>query len=106
MGDMRERVTFQTPTESVTAGQPTLTWANIATTPTMWAKITTLPGSSHMEAERFGHDMAYHVSIRRRTDLTTNLRLSWAGVYLRIKSISQDSVGRVFTRLLCHEYVD
>jgi len=104
-GSLRERVTIQQSSVSADglgASDGPVSWAAIATTPTVWARIAPLRGSERTEAMRLESVVSHEVTIRYRTDLTTAMRLSWGSTLLAIKAIYHDEKRR-HTMLLCDE---
>lgn len=74
-GELRERVTIQTPTATTDAylGQ-SQAWATLAT---VWAKVAPAKPSERIEAHAVGSFGAYDIEIQYRTDVTPTQRLSW-----------------------------
>lgn len=75
-GQLNERVTFQESTDTRDGGGGvTLAWANLATAPTVWASVRIVSGGEQVEARQTVAGRRYEVTIRRRTDLTSAMRV-------------------------------
>jgi SPP1 family predicted phage head-tail adaptor len=76
---MDRRVTFQTFTEAQNSfGEPVKTWANLVTSPTVWAKVEDIAGSRF--AERYAAGKVQGVidtrfTVRYRSDLSVEMRV-------------------------------
>jgi len=85
----RERITFE---ESTTTYDPDTneqidSWAQIATTPTMWARaIPKTSNEDHREIQKGGFQR-YNFNVLHRTDLDIEMRISWDGRLWDIKAI-------------------
>lgn len=102
-GALRERVTLQSATEaSDGAGGQTLTWANVATDPVVWARVEPTEGREKFAAMQIQGRYTHRVTLRYRTDLTLKLRVVWGSIYLNVRSIQQHE-KREWTALLCEE---
>lgn len=77
-GDLRERVTIQAVTLT-TDGQGGFTesWANIGTTPSVFARVRALSGRERTAAAQTDTQATHEVSIRYRADITSAHRLIW-----------------------------
>lgn len=83
-----ERITFQE--ESTTYdeyNQPVTTWANIATTPTMWARAKPRTGNEDFRGDQKSGFQRYDFNVLHRTDLSIQMRISWDGRFWDIKAI-------------------
>ena len=102
-GQLLDRVTIEEETR-VSNGQGgfTNTWAPIAATPVVWAKVI---GQSGQEAQRAGIERAvtvYTVDIRKRADISAKNRLQWNGQVMAIKSVLPNPQSPLtFLQLLC-----
>ena len=85
IGAMRERITFQSVTETVdTAGGFTDTWAAVDT---VWARVTPVKGNETETGAQVTAVQTYLVEIRHRTGLTTKMRILWGAKTLNIRRI-------------------
>lgn len=77
-GRLTERVTFQEATlvdDSV--GGFSTSWGSIDTTPTMWASVEPLTGREALHAGQLEARVTHRVTVRRRSDLTAQMRIRW-----------------------------
>lgn len=105
IGRLRERITIQSSTAaSDSAGGQTLTWANLATAPTVWARVEPLQGREVVKAMQIQGPFTHRVTLRYRTDLTLAMRVLWGSRYLNVRAILSNE-QRAFTQMLCEEGV-
>ena len=96
-GGMRERVTFQEETEASDGGGGyTMTWGNISTNPTMWARVQPVRGGEAVEVGRLAALQMYLVTVRHRTDLNTGMRIVWGSKTMNIRTITNRDEKRKF----------
>lgn len=102
-GALKDRVTVQARSEVDNGrGGRTYSWANIADTPTIWARVIGLSGDESVAAAVERASMRWRVEIRRRTDITPAHRLVWGGINMDVKAAFPDpSAPREKTVLLC-----
>jgi SPP1 family predicted phage head-tail adaptor len=71
VSDLRDRITFQAPTISkTTGGAQTESYANIATTPTVWAQVVYDHGQTVVSNEAEKAEQRATVTIRYRSDVS------------------------------------
>jgi SPP1 family predicted phage head-tail adaptor len=71
-GEMRTRITFQSPTESKDAGgAQTQGYANVGTNPTVWSKWVNAHGNEAVQSDALASVQRATVAIRHRTDILT-----------------------------------
>jgi hypothetical protein len=101
-GELRERVTVQTPAESRnTLGETVMSWADFAT---VWASVE---GTSVREALQFGQQdiaVTHRVVMRHLDGLTGKMRLVWRSRVLEIVSLLEHD-NRSRHELICQEAV-
>lgn len=91
-GPLRERITIQSYTEAADAeGQPVKTWADLATAPTVWASAVYLTGREREAMDKITTESAVKFTVHYRTDITTQMRVSWRSTYWNIHSVVPDS---------------
>lgn len=101
-GRLDKRVTFEADGEAPNGqGGYTAGWAAIATLPTVWAEIVGLSGDEALKAGAERNVQLWRVTIRRREDLTTKLRMTRGGKAYDIKSIMPDPKSDDATLLIC-----
>jgi len=91
-GDLRQRVTFRYVASETQDdyGSVTPNWDDIATDPTVWAKVEAVSGSTYRSGQLLQSDTTHLITIRRRDDLTTDMYVVFNGEYLEIRSIRVD----------------
>lgn len=82
-GQLDQRVTLQSVSSTTDAGGGRVeTWATVAT---LWANVRPLSGRERLQADQIESPANYRVTIRRRTDITTDKRIVWKGKNLNIR---------------------
>jgi SPP1 family predicted phage head-tail adaptor len=101
--DLTERVTIQVESRlSNGQGGHITSWADIGTTPTVWAAVRGLSGGEAITAGVQRSVQQWRVVIRRRADVTTKHRLVWGSLHLDIKAaMPLPDQPRDFTLLVC-----
>lgn len=106
-GDLRDRVTIQTPTLAADAqGGRTTTWATLAT---VWALVAGAGANAEpLAAAAVTASAQYTVTLRYRYDVTAMMRLSWTPYrYGSAKTLQVHSVmpshDRAWVKLECSE---
>ncbi len=98
-GKLNRRITVQQRSTTQDAiGQPVATWTTLET---LWASILTLGG---MEAIKAGAEAAVvkaSIRIRRRTDITTAMRVMHGAATYEIKAVLHDEAHHEHTDLVC-----
>lgn len=101
-GRMNKRVILQsvaTATDGYGAAD-TETWSNTAT---LWAHIEELTGSEGFEAQQTASSLSHKVTIRYRTSVTQQQRLSYGGRILKINAVVNPGQLNERLELLCTE---
>lgn len=85
----QERITFQekTITTDPDTNEPTESWANLADTPTMWAKAIPRTGNEDFRGDQRSGFQRYDWKILHRDDLDVTMRVSWDSRFWDIKAI-------------------
>lgn len=103
-GEMRERITIQDQTTAIdTDGSELTTWTNIASTPTMWARLEPDNVKSNLIGGRGQTKRNWNVYIRYRADLTNKMRLVCRGRSLLINGQLNPDERFRFLLLECEE---
>lgn len=87
-GALNERITFQE--AALTAdggGGSTKAWADLASTPTVWAFPKARSGKEMFDSERETATSFVNFTIRNRSDLNETMRIVWRGVNYNIRDI-------------------
>lgn len=84
-GDLRERVTIETPTRvGDGTGGESVSWSALAT---VWADVAALSGSEVTLGERDEARGRFTVTMRYRDDVSAEMRLVWRGKILNIRAL-------------------
>lgn len=101
VGELRHRVFFQRAISTDDGyGGKVQTWINCGEA---WAKIAPLSGREYFDAHQIQAEVTHRITMRYRTDLTTDLRLSAGGRVFEIESILDLNEGHQFLEVLCTE---
>jgi SPP1 family predicted phage head-tail adaptor len=91
-GDLRERITFQFQTNVVDLDGTTLTnWQNLPINHTVWARVEPNSSKEFIIGGRSQTRRRWSCTIRDRTDISMNMRVSWRGIFFDIVGI--DNIG-------------
>lgn len=101
IGKMDERVSIQESSEADDGYGVTLTWANIATDPTVWAEVKPVKGREYEDRGRLATMETYLVRIRYRTDVTTANKLVWGSKELDIRHVADREMKGQYLWLEC-----
>ena len=100
IGELKDRVKLQRKVASRnTFGEEVVSWVDVAT---LWAAVKPLSGREIMSQGRAEALVTYRVMLRRRPDLTPEMRVLWGGRTLAIQSATHDERA---TTLLCSEVI-
>lgn len=101
VGRLKQRITIQTATESLTdAGELSLTWIKYAE---RWADIRADKSGEQTEADRTAGRARYKVVVRYDENLTPRMRVIWGAKVLDVEGITSDWTARQFNTLTCTE---
>ncbi|MFA5715840.1 MAG: phage head closure protein [Candidatus Paceibacterota bacterium] len=84
-GDLRSRIIIEeaTYTDNGFGGKIT-TWTTLAT---VWAKVEHLSGRELQIAQLISPNILYEITIRYRSDMSTQYRIYYSGQYFNIRDI-------------------
>ena len=101
IGELDERITFQTETTAADGmgGVTSTSWANIADTPEVWAKVVTDASDEGERGSLITNEYPVTVIIRNRSDIDPTMRVVWRALNYAIRSITPYSKREEF-RLL------
>lgn len=89
-GEMRDRITFQSPTLSSDAGgAQTKTYANVGTNPTVWARWINDHGQEAVQSEALKSAQRATVTVRHREDILTTWRVLKDSEAWQVLSVDQ-----------------
>ena len=98
-GQLRSRVTLQTPTSGADAlGQPLQTWVDVAV---VWANVRYLNGIETIKAGAQAGTSKVSIRIRYRTGVVSSMRVVHAGVVMQITAVLPDAARNLFIDLVC-----
>ncbi len=91
IGNLDERITFQEQSLSADgAGGQTKSWANLATTPTVWARVMPKSAGERFDDDRMDARGMYVFTVRNRSDLNEAMRIVWRSVNYDIRGIFRE----------------
>lgn len=92
IGKLDQRITLQSYSLSADgAGGQTKTWANLPSTPTVWAHVKPGSGSERFKDDRTEATSLATFTIRQRSDVDELCRIQWGGVDYNIRQIRRAS---------------
>ena len=98
-GQLRSRVTLQTPTSGVDAlGQPLQTWVDEVV---VWANVRYLNGIETIKAGAQAGTSKVSIRIRYRAGVVSSMRVVHAGVVMQITAVLPDAARNLFIDLVC-----
>lgn len=104
-GELKDRITFQTPTagEPDSIGQPTIAWSDYTT---VWAKVEGITGTERYIAPELVAVASHKVQCRYLSGITPNMRIMLADArILEIVSITNPDNGSTQLFIACKESV-
>lgn len=101
IGEMRERVTLQSPSRTPDgAGGANVAWTSGAS---VWAKVEERRGQERLAGERLAAEAAFALTIRYRSGISTQMRVLWNTRVLNIVSLRDPDGRKRFLELTCEE---
>lgn len=95
IGEMRDRITFQSPTiNKTTGGAQTESYANVATDPTVWALWVNDHGQEGVASDAEKSTQRATVTVRYRSDVLTTWQVLKDGVAWKLISPPDHVRGR------------
>lgn len=92
IGALNERITFQAYTSYPDGiGGETREWADIATNPTVWARVMPKSGREDRAEDRVTATAMTVFQIRYRSDIDETMRIAWEGEYYNIRNVPRKS---------------
>ena len=96
-GKLSERITFQSYTlASDGAGGQVKTWANLATTPTVWAHVKSRAGQERFDEDRDTASAITEFTIRNRSDVDETMRIVWGGENYNIRHVMREGTRAMY----------
>lgn len=88
VSELRNRITIQEPIEvNDGRGGQTTNWQDLATAPTVWAKIDPVSARELFFAEKLEDRISHRITIRHREDLRAEMRIQFKSRIFQIKTI-------------------
>lgn len=85
IGDLRHRVLFQKPVKTKDSHHGrVVTWSDVAV---VWAKVEPVSGREYYYAHQLKNAISHRIVIRRRDDVTAEMRIVFEERIMRIESI-------------------
>lgn len=101
-GKLDQRIAFQQKvTVSDGAGGETITWEDLATSPSVWARVVYRSGNERMENDRTVAERSVVFTIRNRRDLTEEMRILWQGRAHIIRAICDFGAREMYLKIEC-----
>lgn len=101
VGAMRERVDIYSQSQTINnAGEIATSWAIVATT---WGRMEPLSANQIVLANRDDAQRIYKLTIRYRTDITTNSRVIWRSRKFDVEGILDPTEQRQFLTVMLKE---
>ncbi len=105
-GKLNERITFQAATlVSDGGGGSTKTWANLATTPTVWCEVKAQTGREVFDSERDNASSLVKFTIRNRSDIDETMRIVWRGKNHNIRDVPGVSPHDMYLTIIAEQGV-
>lgn len=104
--DFDESITFQSYSEvSDGAGGVTKTWANLASTPTVWAHVKANGGNEQFDSERTNASTMTTFVIRNRSDVNETMRIVWYGENYNIRQVQREGQRAMYLNIMAERGV-
>lgn len=104
IGQLRERVTIQSLTESGSGTDVSVSWDTWASLPSgCWAQVVPLSATERMQAQALNSNAAYRVIVRYVSGLTPAMRAVWDSKTLQIHGVTKINGRDEFLELACGE---
>ncbi len=101
IGELRKQIIIQSENPTTdSAGGYVLAWTDVAT---VWAEIKPLSGNEVFTAQHLEGHITHHVLMRYRSDVTTDMRLSYNGRLFNIRAVLNMEERNQWTELLVEE---
>ncbi len=100
IGKADQRITFQRFAATADGiGGTTQAWANLASVPTVWAKVTPRIGNERMEDGRMNASATATFAVRYRSDITELDRIVWRGECWNIRRVMRKSGANLWLEI-------
>lgn len=110
IGEMRHQITFQQESRADDdGGGAALTWADIATDPTVWAKVEPLSGNEALRGMQLEARVTHRITMRQRLDITAKMRVKFSTdggstyKYFNIRGITHKEFRGRWTEIMADE---
>ncbi len=97
IGKMRSRVTFQELTQTSDGqGGQSESWSDLSTDPTVWCYLRPTKSQERLYSAQVQYQRTHEAIIRHRTDLTTEMRMTYDSRVFQIKGIRRPDERKAF----------
>lgn len=101
IGELNRRITIEKKTRAADGGGGSnSTWSTFAT---VWARVKPMGGREIISADGKSHRLTHKVTVRFRTDITTDMRVKYNGAVMDILSSQDEDDARRWLVLNCEE---
>lgn len=106
IGYLDQRITLKTFTTTTgSIGDVVKTWANFATSPNVWARVTPLRGSEAQAEDRTAAVQQYRFTIRQRSDISEEDRITWRGDDYNIRRVERNGQRKQYLDVIAERGV-
>jgi SPP1 family predicted phage head-tail adaptor len=100
-GKLDQRITFEAFSEVADGGGGTVkTWAQLASNPTVWARVQASSGGERFDDGRTTATTMTAFWVRNRSDVTELDRILWGGVYYNIRNVMRQGVRDMYVKII------
>jgi SPP1 family predicted phage head-tail adaptor len=106
IGYLDQRITLKTFTTTTgSIGDVVKTWANFATSPNVWARVTPLRGGEAQAEDRTVAVQQYRFTIRQRSDISEEDRITWRGDDYNIRRVERNGQRKQYLDVIAERGV-
>ena len=100
-GKLDQRITFQEYSTTSDGGGGTVkTWADLASTPTVWAHVKANSGGERFEEDRTNATATATFWVRNRSDVTEKDRIVWRGQQYNIRNVMHEGARAMYLKIV------
>ena len=106
IGRLDQRITFQSKGRTADGiGGFTDALSDIATTPTVWARVEPASAKEMLEDGRVNAQGSYKFTIRTRTDINETMAIVWDGEVYNIQAVLRRGKKPLYTQIIAERGV-
>ncbi len=99
-GQLDQRITLQSYTLADDgAGGNVKTWADLSSTPNVWARVEARGGREAFSSDRIEATGRYVFTIRNRTDIDERMRVVWGGENYNLRAIFREGSRAMYVKM-------